>query len=220
VKLSAAVMLLGLFATLRCGEKPLDENPNTECLAMQGSWTACEPGVKQIDPRERLGFDKRYYERAPQAAFVDSVSGASVVLEGPWNMPYTFTWFDGLEDSFTVGDEVELSGDRGWSVVTSAGTTLAHLDIGGFSSPPASRPTEDGPLVEFVAACTAADGDTVFGILATLGDDSVEIAQGERGRIGDWELLFHGAAAHSNRVENCMVTEGYFHGVVSAWTRP
>ena len=227
MKLSAAVMLLGLLATSRCpgSVKPLDENPNVEdphqdCQWMQGSWDACAPGTRQIDPQDRLGFNKRYYERVPQAAIVDSVSGASLVLEGPWNMPYTFTWFDGLEDSFAVGDEVELWGAEDWSVVTSAGATLAHLDTGGFSSPPPSRPTEDGPLVDFVAACTADDGDTVYGIVATLGDDSVEIAQGARGRIGDWEILFHGAASAPGYTVDCMIVEGYFHGVVSAWKRP
>jgi len=225
VKLSAAVML-GLLATSRgCPSevKPLDPDDDRDrhCQGMAGGWGTCAPGIAPIDPpRRALGFNKPYFQQTPEGAFVDSISGEAMVLEGPWDMPYTFTWFESLEGAFALGEDVQLSGSWGWSVVTSAGAIFAHYEEGACSRPPPSRPTEDGPEVDFVAACTT-DGDRiVYGISATLGDESVVIGQGERGRIGDWEILFHGAVSASGYVENCEVSEGYFHGAVSAWKRP
>ncbi|HEY0839176.1 MAG TPA: hypothetical protein VGD74_03220, partial [Vulgatibacter sp.] len=221
----AAVMLLGFLATARCPAEPIKDrkerdDPKFDCGWMAASTTStCDPGVVPIDPRDRLGFNKHYYERTPQPAIVSSVSGASMVLEGPWDMPYTFTWFESLEGAFEVGDEVLLSGGMAWDVVRGPRLEVAQADQIQFSPFSPGRPTEDGPQVDFVPVCyvNGSPDRTVFGVTAALGDEAIELGQGEQGGLGDWKVLFHGAAAAPGYEDDCMIVEGYFHGVVSAW---
>ncbi|AKU90418.1 hypothetical protein [Vulgatibacter incomptus] len=178
---------------------------------------ACEAGVEQSLPNVALGFDKRFFERDPQAAVVASVSGSSMVVEGPWNTPYTFTWFESLEDMFQPGDEIDVSGDLEWHVVVGPRFTVAQSSIGAFSPQTPGRPVEDGPEVDYVPTCQTSSSDPVWGVEATLGDDRVDVAQGTRGSIGEWEILFHGAISSPGSSTACLVAEGNFQAMVSAW---
>lgn len=219
--------LVGLLAIARCPgtlEAPPppdveeDDEEHNDCWGLTSSLPICEPGVEQIDPKfdPRLGFDKRYYDE-PQVAVVDSVSGETMVLEGPWNMPYTFTWFESLEGLFVVGDEVELSG-REWNVVAGPRGTVAHADIYGFTMESPGEIGADRPDVQFFADCVSSGSTFVYGVAATMGEERVTVAQGERGSIAGWEILHHGAASAPGYEEDCMIVEGYFHGAISAWT--
>ncbi|HWV37339.1 MAG TPA: hypothetical protein VN033_02565 [Vulgatibacter sp.] len=214
--------LVGLLATVRCPSMPEEPPPpdenEEECWGMTTSLPTCEPGTEQIDPRRdpRLGFNKRYYE-GPQSAVVASVSGESMVLEGPWNMPYTFTWFEPLDGLFQEGDEVVLSGGD-WDRVEGPRGTVAHARVGGFSMRSPTPVVADGAEMGFFAECATGSTTFVYGVVATLGEETVTVSQGERGSIAGWEFLHHGAVSAPGFVEDCVVAEGMFYGAISAWT--
>ncbi len=216
--------LVAAFTSVGCLDAFVgSRDHDRDCWAMTVEVPTCEPGVEQIEPRfdPFLGFDKRYFNAHVQGATVASLSGASMVLDGPWDMPITFTWFEPLGDLFTVGDEVELSGGH-WNLVKGPRGSVAHAHLGAFSSYSPGQVGEYGPDVEIFPACRRGQSGPVWGVAATLGDETVSISQGERGSVAGWEVLHHGATSASGYTESteegCVVMEGSFHGAVSAWT--
>ncbi|AKU93163.1 hypothetical protein [Vulgatibacter incomptus] len=224
-----SLVSLGVLASLHCpgtgttAVRDLQDENHGRCEVIARDVDSCEPGIEPIEPSDspKLGLQSRYWERIAQRAWVTSVSDSTLILEGPWDVPLSFVWFEPVDDKFAVGDEVTVDGRGDWSVVIGPNATLANADVYAFSPQNPSPFADDCPDIDFFALCYAQGTNTcrvpVYGVRASLGPDSIEIAQGERGTIGDWQVAHHGAVSARGYMEDGWIVEGYFHGTVSAW---